>query len=225
MIASVQADAPEARIKELDGWRAISVLLVILAHLGAYRFGHLVSPHRHVFVLATNIGLLGVKVFFLISGFVICRLLILEERRFGSASLSRFYVRRVFRIIPPFFFYLAVVCLLFSLQMIVGSWRAILNAALFLYDFRLIGNCWSVAHTWSLAVEEQFYLIFPTLWMLTRKGGRERFFPLVLVLLVAWNLLGSAFDWNQYMLPPVRAGFACIALGVVMAIFERHARA
>jgi len=53
----------------------------------------------------SNIGPLGVKVFFVISGFVICRLLILEEKRNSNVSLKGFYIRRVFRILPPLYLY------------------------------------------------------------------------------------------------------------------------
>lgn len=214
------------RLRELDGWRAISVLLVIAHHLGAYQFASLVRPHVHLALVFENCGPLGVRVFFVISGFVICRLLLLEENRYGSASIKGFYVRRAFRILPPLCLYLAPLGLLISLGLILESWRGILNSALFLYDFvpAKVGS-WFVGHTWSLAVEEQFYLTFPALWLLTRKVGRGRFFLGLFCLLAAWNIFAAVRGWNQFTNPNTRAGFACICFGVVIASFEFQARA
>lgn len=216
----------EGRIKELDGWRAISVLLVIVHHLGAYRYAPYTAQHHRIARFLSYCGPFGVKVFFVISGFIICRLLILEERRYGAASLKGFYIRRAFRILPPYCLYMATICLLLSLQLIVGSWRVFLTAALFLYDIRPLGiHSWFVGHTWSLAVEEQFYIIFPTLWVLAPRAARRYLFPIIFFALAAWNLGAATFDWNGFTTPTIRAGFVCISCGVVMAIFESRARA
>jgi peptidoglycan/LPS O-acetylase OafA/YrhL len=227
MRSPVKSPVSEGRLKELDGWRAISVLLVLAHHLGSYQYASFMAPHHRVAEFLSHCGPLGVKVFFVISGFVICRLLLVEESRTGAVSLKGFYIRRMFRILPPYFLGLAAICALLSLQMIVESWRMILVAAVFLYDFRPLAiqsHSWFVGHTWSLAVEEQFYLVFPALWVLTRRTGRKQFFLVVFFLLVAWNLLAAVFDWNRLMSPTIRAGFICIACGVLMAIFERRAR-
>jgi peptidoglycan/LPS O-acetylase OafA/YrhL len=213
-------DHPAGRLRELDGWRAISVLLVILHHIGSYQHPRLVS---RFFVLAHLVrfgGPLGVKTFFVISGFVICRLLISEESSYGSVSLKAFYCRRVFRILPPLYTYLAAVCLLSSLGLIQGDWRGILSAALFLRDFSFWHVNWLVGHTWSLAVEEQFYLIFPAMWLLTPKRWRGRVFLAAYLFCVAWNL-SLAHPGHDNV---IREGFACISCGVLMAIHEGRAR-
>jgi peptidoglycan/LPS O-acetylase OafA/YrhL len=226
MSSPVTAIAREGRLKELDGWRAISVLLVITYHIGSYQYATFTFPHHRVAEFLNDCGPLGVRVFFAISGFVICRLLILEERRCGAVSLRGFYVRRAFRILPPYCLYLATICLLLSFQLIVGTWRVFLIAALFLYDVRSLAiHSWFVGHTWSLAVEEQFYLIFPTLWVLTRGAARRYLFLIIFFVLVAWNLCAAIFDWNGFTTPAVRTGFTCISCGVVMALFESRARA
>jgi peptidoglycan/LPS O-acetylase OafA/YrhL len=217
-------DGREKRLRELDGWRAVSVLLVMLHHIGWYQHPRL-RPHLpglgHVMHYC---GPLGVKIFFVISGFVICRLLISEELSYGSVSLKAFYYRRVFRILPPLFIYLGSVSLLLSLGLIHEHRRSILGAALFLYDFNFLPQTWLVGHTWSLAVEEQFYLIFPATWVLTPKRWRNRVFLGVFLLCAISNVSMVFTGWDALIYSDTRAGFACISCGVLMAIHEKVAR-
>lgn len=220
----------DRRLKELDGWRAMSVLLVIAHHLGTYQYRRFVAPHLRLASVFEHIGPLGVRVFFVISGFVICRLLILEEARYGSVSLKSFYIRRVFRILPPLVVYLAVVWLLLSTGLVLEAWWGVFTAGLFLYDIipaevpGKLGS-WFVGHTWSLAVEEQFYLTFPGLWILLRKFGRGRVFIGTFFLFAGWNLLSAVRGWNYFMGPNGRSGFGYICCGVILATFETRARA
>jgi peptidoglycan/LPS O-acetylase OafA/YrhL len=226
MTAVTVGGAHEGRLKELDGWRAISVLLVVFYHLGLYQHQDLVAPHVHFALVLSHCGPLGVDVFFVISGFIICRLLILEEQRYGSISLKGFYIRRVFRILPPFYFYLATLCLLLLTGLTVDHSKAILNAGLFLYDFSPAErSSWFAGHSWSLAVEEQFYLTFPAILLLAGKTYRKRVFPLLFLLIAFWNLSVAIWHWENLTNPSTRAGFACISLGVVLGLFESRARA
>jgi peptidoglycan/LPS O-acetylase OafA/YrhL len=212
------------RITELDGWRAVSVLCVIFGHFCSSHFPQTIAHHPRPAQVLLDTGSLGVKVFFVISGFVICRLLIMEEQRFGAVSLKGFYIRRAFRILPPFYLYLAAIAILSSLALISNSWLALRDSMLFLYDLRLGVETWFVGHTWSLAVEEQFYLVFPACWVLLGKLGRKRVFPSAFLLIVIWNIAASIADWDRLTWPSTRAGFACICCGVVLATFEDRAR-
>lgn len=212
-------------MRELDGWRAVSVLLVMLHHIAGYQHNRLVSHIPFLDLWVQYCGPLGVKIFFVISGFVICRLLISEEARFGSVSLKAFYYRRIFRILPPFYFYLATLSLLLCLGLIHESWRAILGSALFLFDLKVTSHSWFVGHTWSLAVEEQFYLIFPTTWVLTPKAWKGHVALGFFFLCTAWNLSMVYTSWDALTSNHARAGFACISCGVLMAIHEARVRA
>jgi peptidoglycan/LPS O-acetylase OafA/YrhL len=214
----------EGRLKELDGWRAISVLLVIVHHFGFYHPGLLLRFPLTVVNAVHFCGLLGVRTFFVISGFVICRMLISEEKRNGSVSLKGFYYRRIFRILPPFFLYLAAISLLLTLQLVHENWKSILGAGLFLFDTSLTSHSWFVGHTWSLAAEEQFYLVFPITWILTPKRWRSALCLGVFFLLAGWNLLAFFTHWNMFVGTNGRVGFCCIAWGVLMAVNEHRAR-
>src|SRR5438132_7867316 len=92
----------------LDGWRALAILGVMICH-SCDAFFHADGPHPNAVLHAlTRHGALGVDVFFGISGFLICTRLIEEHKKNGRISLKRFYVRRAFRILPPYFTYSAV---------------------------------------------------------------------------------------------------------------------
>jgi len=222
-------DSLEGRVKELDGWRAVSVSLVILAHLGAHqREGFLLHfPRLASIGLATmiaSLGDLGVKCFFVISGFVICHLLIMEEVRYGSISLKAFYFRRACRILPPFYLYLGIVAVMLSLGLIHEQWNEILRAASFLSDLQIWPRGWFEGHSWSLSVEEQFYILFPTIWVLTPKRWKGQVFLGIFFFCSAWNLSANYMNWDA-LSHSVRGGFACISLGVLMAIHEARLRA
>jgi len=98
----------DRRIPSLDGLRAVSIALVVLAHLsGTSGFA---LPGSFASILA--LGELGVRVFFVISGFLITKLLLEEAERTGRISLLRFYLRRTFRIFPPYYAFILVLIVL-----------------------------------------------------------------------------------------------------------------
>jgi peptidoglycan/LPS O-acetylase OafA/YrhL len=119
-----------------------------------------------VFVpLIQALGYVGVDIFFVISGFVICRGFLKEVGTFGRISLSAFYIRRLFRIVPALMVYVFVVYVLALFHVVDDSSLTVLRALTFTCDLpnsdcggRLGG------HTWSLSAEEQFYLVIPVLF-------------------------------------------------------------
>ena len=151
------------RDRLIDGYRGVAVLCVVAAHSVEYRFelSRLVSIRFSK--VSVPLAEMGVQLFFVISGYIITTLLVREEERTGRISIPAFYIRRFFRILPPLFAYFAA---LFVLR-----WAGVID---FDPATSAIPRCspatpvsrdaaWWVTHTWSLAVEEQFYLAWPLL--------------------------------------------------------------
>lgn len=177
-----------AYVPEIDGLRAIAVMAVILFH---------------VQVAALSGGYAGVDVFFVISGYLITGGLKRELADTGSVSLRSFYLRRARRLLPALYVTLfasgiaAVVLLSHHRLMAFGA--SLVSAALSVSNihfylgsgyFESASDYKPLLHTWSLGVEEQFYLVWPLLLLLTRNGRWFR--PLAVVLFLA--ALGCA-EW------------------------------
>jgi peptidoglycan/LPS O-acetylase OafA/YrhL len=160
---------------ELDGLRAISVLLVISVHLYD-------AKERWLWLA----GYRGVTIFFVLSGYLITMLALREEARYGRLSLAAFYVRRCFRIFPLYYVTLAVYCLLILGLGVSAHLRGPLRDALpyYLLYFQEIPFCrWQVlshrdlvfVQSWTLGAEEKFYLLWPLLaFVAWRVVGRRR---------------------------------------------------
>lgn len=188
---------------EVDGLRAVAVLPVILFHAGFEYFSG---------------GYVGVDVFFVISGYLITTILI-NELDAGKFSIARFYERRARRILPALLLVM-LVCLpaawfiMLPAQLEELGWNMmavslfVSNIALWLNTdyFAASAELNPLLHTWSLAVEEQFYIFFPLmLWGLWRVGGRWPFLAVVVgsflsFLLAEWGWR-NAPDANFYLLP------------------------
>jgi peptidoglycan/LPS O-acetylase OafA/YrhL len=216
---------PAGRIRELDGWRAVAASMVVVSHLLAHQHTRTVSHFLLLAWVIYVIAYLGVQIFFVISGFVICRLLLREEARYGSFSLKAFYIRRVFRILPPFYLYLGVIALLGVLGVVQTSGREIAKAALFLADFHSLSASWLTGHGWSLAVEEQFYLFFPAILLLSPRRWRSAVCGAICALCIAWTLAIPVTGRITLISTGVMDGFVCIFCGVLIGIHEERARA
>lgn len=170
------------RIPSLDGLRAISVLLVVFTHF----VGEL--------PLAINraMGNLGVRFFFVISGFLITSILLAEFNKTATINLTKFYFRRTLRIFPAFYFYLLIIGL-FSvagvLQIPFGSFISPLTYTSNYFD----PGAWELGHSWSLSIEEQFYLLFPGLMLMST----ILFYRKLLILLVILSPLIRIISYRQ----------------------------
>jgi peptidoglycan/LPS O-acetylase OafA/YrhL len=163
-------------IPTLDGWRALSIVLVIMHHTqvscGLPFLGALLRA-------VSNFGEVGVELFFGISGLLICSRLLDEEATHGQISIKSFYVRRFFRILPAAFFYLTVVAILALFDFI--PLRAIdwFGALLFFRNYVMLFEYlhhsplalhWYTGHFWSLSMEEHFYLVLPAVLVAFRRS-------------------------------------------------------
>ena len=183
---------------DVQGLRALAVVLVVVYHTGAALPG----------------GFVGVDVFFVISGYVITRILLREFEQTDRISFRSFYLRRIRRIMPPLALMLTVVMLLGVFLAPIGGQRvtaktgvaaALLNANTFLARYGAGGyfdvdaSLNALLHTWSLSVEEQFYLFFPALlalaWWGGRRIGRLNGPRAVAVMLVSVGVVSFGLSW------------------------------
>jgi peptidoglycan/LPS O-acetylase OafA/YrhL len=202
------------RIPSLDGFRAISIGLVLFGHLlGTSGFFLPLEVNRHLAV-----GELGVRVFFVISGFLITNLLLSEAAATGRIHVGRFYLRRTFRIFPPYYAFilaLAVAALARWIELAPGD---LLHTLTYTSNYH-VARSWNVGHTWSLSVEEQFYLLWPALLVLL--GGRRAIWVAALFVLAAplvrlglWELTVSAREGVGHRFETIADS---IAVGCVLA--------
>lgn len=148
--STVSKVGPAHRIPSLDGLRAISIGLVLCGHLAG-------AGLPRVFGRGAN---LGVTVFFVISGYLITGLLIGEQERTGRISLRRFYARRTLRIFPAFYAFVVAIVSLKALGFVTLAPGDLLAAVTYSMNYHY-QRAWALGHVWSLAVEEQFYLLWP----------------------------------------------------------------
>ena len=201
----------------LDGWRAISALIVVGWHLQ-----HFSSLAGGLAALPGLNGTVGVELFFGISGFVIGRGLLAERAASGEISLLGFYIRRAFRIVPPLVLYVAVVELLAQFGVLEGAAKGSINALTF--SCNLIGSAcggYAGGHTWSLSVEEQFYLVIPLVLALVTARSKT---ALTTVLLAYPIFIIALFAAHCTFTASVLSQFTTIALGVACALHEDRVR-
>jgi peptidoglycan/LPS O-acetylase OafA/YrhL len=205
------------RIASLDGLRAASVVLVLLGHesncTAAPGWLRLAEPYANF----------GVRVFFVISGFLITHLLLREHERNGTIGLGGFYVRRFYRIFPAAYAFMAVV--------VVARWST-LTATDIATAFAYLSNYhqarpWVLGHLWSLAVEEQFYLLWPFVLLLWFPRRREVVIvticaaPVVRALLFLLHRPEGAYMWFPSLADALATG---ALLAIVRPELERWGR-
>jgi peptidoglycan/LPS O-acetylase OafA/YrhL len=161
------------RIPSLDGFRAISIILILICHA---RFSAGFPSQYSDLIRHASIG---VTVFFVISGFLITNLLLTEEAKYGRISAGNFYIRRAFRILPVFLLYCLFVIIMSRLGFLILTTENLIHTFTFTVNFEVHNN-WFIGHFWSLSVEEQFYLLWPLLLICFRKNLK----PILVVMLL-----------------------------------------
>jgi peptidoglycan/LPS O-acetylase OafA/YrhL len=208
------------RIRELDGLRALAILLVVMWHY----LGLTGGPHSTQWNFF-RIGITGVDLFFVLSGYLIAGILL---KNAGAANyFSTFYLRRSFRILPIYFGMVAI----YLAGRQLGGAQVLFDGTVPWWSYVLgVQNIWMTIHktfgaawlsaTWSLAVEEQFYLLFPLLVYLVTPRTLMRTLVALIVLCPLGRILAFSLgdEYGYYMLTPLRADI--LAIGALIACLE-----
>jgi peptidoglycan/LPS O-acetylase OafA/YrhL len=238
---TTSASTWSARLPVLDGLRGLVIPFLLLHH-----FGSLDNPqpgawvhHVYHFIAEAGLGLIGLDVFFVLSGFLITGILL--DTKQSPTYFRAFYARRCLRIFPLYYGFLFVYFVVLpaltawseldlSAVQHVAYWGYLTNVVQALKDWwdPALKDWWPLVgrtgHLWSLAVEEQFYLVWPAIVFLTSRATFKRIClaclaaaPLTRLVLVLW--LGSASE-AAYLLTPARMDG--LALGSLIAICARE---
>ena len=209
--------------REIDGLRAVAILPVVFFHAGVGLFPG---------------GYVGVDVFFVISGYLITSI-ILSDLQAGAFTLAKFYERRIRRILPALFLMLATSTCLAVLWLLpsdlVHFFRSVSHTALFTSNYRFYrvqdyfapeAELQPLVHTWSLGIEEQYYLVFPLAILLLYRLRNSFIAPAILVVgavsfLLAQRVLGSDPS-AAFFLTPYRVWELMIGSLVAAAVHQGH---
>jgi peptidoglycan/LPS O-acetylase OafA/YrhL len=196
------------RIDELTGLRAIAVGMVVIGH----SFGFLPPWAAHPLSPLPWLGngLVGVHIFFVLSGFLITSLLLAERSQTGRIRIGDFYRRRILRIFPAYYAYLVMIMILTGLGLLDISRQQFIVAGTYLWNYFSVlplaadfdahpDGIWYLGHSWSLAVEEQFYWLWPLVIAL---AARRRAGVAVGLIVLAMPLLRIA---SYFLFPSTRA--------------------
>lgn len=194
---------------EIDGLRAIAILMVLWWHASDFTSLYHIDDLKkdYLYFSLTSLGAQGVTIFFFISGFLITGILI--DTAHDKGCLKKFYIRRALRIFP--LYYLGLIYMAFLSFIFIPSFQ--LNE-IFVHNLLYIQN-WTVlfetdldgfkdkgysffSHTWSLAIEEQFYIIWPFLFLYLYKRTTQNFLMAVMILLIVLSVL-IRFYASAYM--------------------------
>jgi peptidoglycan/LPS O-acetylase OafA/YrhL len=197
------------RIKNLDGLRAIAVLLVVTVHM-----------HDKVWTRLN--GSFGVVIFFVLSGYLITMLALREEEDQGRLDFTAFYIRRTFRIFPLYYFVLAAhAVLILGLRVSPDKAEEFVRTLpyylLYLQEipFFRSNTSFPFSHSWTLGIEEKFYLVWPLIAFgaLTFAKGLRRIVTVVLILVFVFTpVLFMSIRW--YLLE----NYAYILMGALLAV-------
>lgn len=209
---------------ELDGMRAFAVWAVMLFHAGAPLMAG---------------GWVGVDVFFVLSGFLIATLLMAEIDTTGTLSLKRFWWRRALRLMPAYFAYIIAIMAIFALtpaetKHVEGGWTPghyLLSLWTYTSNFVPMGGIWDyqilTIHLWSLAVEQQFYLLMPVFLLIGTALGLPvvATFGLAIVLsaLVAASGLVQAPNNNTLFARGISLAVGCFVAAIARGLNARPA--
>lgn len=193
----------------LDCFRALAIMLVFTAHsILAYGAPAILAPFQF--------GGTGVDLFFVLSGWLIGNQLLLEKKKFGDIDVPRFWIRRWMRTMPAY--YAVLVATVFQLYITKESFSFPWPHLFFLQNY--LGDLSVFYVSWSLSVEEQFYLFIAPLFVVTLKLSTRYQIFVLLILLVCPTLFRSLDFYTSLNETHVRLD--CCAMGVLLAYMKHH---
>jgi peptidoglycan/LPS O-acetylase OafA/YrhL len=223
-------------LSAIDGFRAIAILWVVGFHLllyvGNFDIPTFLSIRNEIAVRWLRWGFHGVDIFFVVSGFIISHMLLTEWEKHGHISIKHFYIRRVLRLLPAYYVVLAIYAFVDN-GALPYVWANILY----------VNNMLPAEHlympwSWSLAIEEQFYIIFPFLLLILLRLKRGKILSALLLVLAAFAIRFYVTFTHDIPIPPphpfmdfakfsvfyetIYAGlhvrFGALAMGVLIAL-------
>lgn len=177
----------------LDHLRTLAILMVLIYH---YRM----FAHPEWVDIYGRFGWMGVDLFFVLSGFLISRQLFEQIKKSGKIDFKLFYIKRFFRIIPP---YLFVLILYFSFpifrerEALPPLWKFITFTQNIGLDLMTSGT---FSHAWSLCIEEQFYLLFPIILLLFLRFKSSSYWVFFLFFLLIFSIMARVFSWQYFII-------------------------
>ncbi len=202
-------------IRGLDGLRALAIIFVVQTHL------HLLKNiDLKEFSLLIH-GTVGVKIFFVISGFLITNSFIFETQRKEKLSIRNFYIRRTIRLFPLYFLCLFILTLLIIFGINIGNNQYSIPFAWF-YSYNFVPKIFYagvLGHTWALAVMEQFYLFWPIVFYRFSKNKKMLLFGCTLYLVICYEIhlmlinssLNDQFFISRWLIPA--------SAGIIVGVF------
>jgi peptidoglycan/LPS O-acetylase OafA/YrhL len=202
------------RIPSLDGLRGVSIWAVMLAHASTHFAGTPLHVRR-VHVLLAIMAYFGVTTFFVISGFLITKLLLREHMRTSRVDLGRFYRRRAVRIFPAALFYILIVLLIAKVTAGQAAYALTFTTTYF-FDYAAK----PLQQLWSLSVEEQFYLLWPLAFCFGARNAK-RYCWVIMFLSPVIRMLLKHHGYTQYSHLAPAIGDS-LAAGCLLAFYENQ---
>jgi peptidoglycan/LPS O-acetylase OafA/YrhL len=210
----------------LDGLRAVAVLTVLLLHT-VHRLAVPAGGANAVIYFLLRFGWIGVDIFFVLSGFLITGILLSQQQAAPREYFTKFYVRRALRIFPLYFTVVIVGLLILRFtehQGKLADWATLLTYTQnFVWIFRPSGT--EVAkwfgHTWSLAVEEHFYLVWPVLVYFVPTRQLKRGIPFAVVLVLLLRIALASYNLKRAILISTPTRCDSLLIGSLLAIICR----
>ncbi|QIY89471.1 acyltransferase family protein [Chryseobacterium gallinarum] len=205
------------RLYGLDHLRSLAIILVLMYHYRAFKHPDWID---HI----GQFGWTGVDLFFVLSGFLISSQLFKEMEDKGNLHLKTFYIKRFFRIIPPFLFTLF---LYFTFpffrerESLPPFWKFITFTQNYGLDVIHKGT---FSHAWSLCIEEQFYLFLPMLLWMLRKVKMFQYMVVFTLGIIFLSLIIRTIEWNELMKIPGRNSLDFWKLWYMKIYYPTHSR-